>query len=140
MKIKEISAVGLGGATPEGGWSEELETDDCVHTLITIITDEGLTGLGSVFTNDGLVKAALNVLKPLYLGENALEPERVSETLRQNMFWLGRGGSVTHTISTYRHRTLGSTGEGHWPTGWAFIGWTLQGAGETLCITPDGGA
>ena len=99
MKIKEISAVGLGGATPEGGWSEELETGDCVHTLITIITDEGLTGLGSVFTNDGLVKAALNVLKPLYLGENALEPERVSETLRQNMFWLGRGGSVTHTIS-----------------------------------------
>jgi len=99
MKIREIRAVGLRGATPEGGWSDELERDDCVHTLMAVITDEGLTGLGSVFTNDGLVRSALAVLEPLYRGENALEPERVSEKLRQNMFWLGRGGSVTHTIS-----------------------------------------
>ena len=62
-------------------------------------TDEGLTGIGSVFTNDGLVRAALAVLEPLYRGENALEPERVSEKLHQHTFWLGRGGSLTHTIS-----------------------------------------
>lgn len=99
MNIREIRAIGLRGATPEGGWSDELEGDDCVHTLITVITDEGLTGLGSVFTNDDLVKSALAVLEPLYLGENALEPERVSEKLQQNMFWLGRGGSITHAIS-----------------------------------------
>lgn len=99
MKIREIRAVGLCGATPEGGWSDELEQEDCVHTLIAVLTDQDLIGLGSVFTNDGLVKAALKVLEPLYLGENALEPERVSEKLRQHMFWLGRGGSITHTIS-----------------------------------------
>jgi L-alanine-DL-glutamate epimerase-like enolase superfamily enzyme len=52
-----------------------------------------------VFTNDALVRAALAVLEPLYRGENALEPERVSEKLHQNMFWLGRGGSITHAIS-----------------------------------------
>jgi D-galactarolactone cycloisomerase len=39
------------------------------------------------------------VLEPLYRGENALEPERVSEKLHQNTFWLGRGGSITHAIS-----------------------------------------
>jgi len=99
MKIREIRAVGLRGGTPEGGWSDELESDDCVHTLVAVITDEGLTGLGSVFTNDDLVKGALAVLEPLYKGENALEPERVSEKLRQNMFWMGRGGSITHAIS-----------------------------------------
>ncbi len=33
------------------------------------------------------------------MGENALEPERVSEKLHQNTFWLGRGGAITHTIS-----------------------------------------
>ena len=99
MKIREIRAVGLWGATPEGGWSDELEHEDCVHTLIAVLTDEWLTGLGSVFTNDGLVKAALGVLEPLYIDENALEPERVSEKLRQHMFWLGRGGSIEHTIS-----------------------------------------
>jgi L-alanine-DL-glutamate epimerase-like enolase superfamily enzyme len=99
MKIREIRALGLRGASPEGGWSEEIRPDDCVHTLVAVFTDEGVTGYGSVFTNDGLVKAALQVLEPLYRGENALEPERVSEKLHQNMFWLGRGGSITHTIS-----------------------------------------
>jgi L-alanine-DL-glutamate epimerase-like enolase superfamily enzyme len=99
MKITEIRSAGLYGATPEGGWSEELRPEDCVHTLVLVLTDEGLTGLGSVFTNAGLVQSALSVLEPFYRGENALEPERVSEKLRQNMFWLGRGGSITHTIS-----------------------------------------
>ena len=99
MRIREIRAAGLRGATPEGGWDEELRPDDCVHTLVAVLTDEGLTGLGSVFTSEQLVRGALALLEPLYRGENALEPERVSEKLHQNTFWLGRGGSVTHTIS-----------------------------------------
>ena len=99
MKIREVRAVGLRGFTPEGGWSNDLRPDDCVHTVIAVLTDEGLTGLGSVFTNDALVHAALAVLAPLYQGEEALEPERVAEKLHQNTFWLGRGGSITHTIS-----------------------------------------
>ena len=99
MKIREIRAVGLTGATPAGGWRDELRPDDAVHTLITVRTDEGLTGIGSVFTNDKLVRAALDILEPLYLGESALEPERLSEKLHQHTFWLGRGGSLTHTIS-----------------------------------------
>ncbi len=99
MKIRKIHAIGLRGMTPEGGWSNEIRPEDCVHTLIAVTTDEGVTGWGSVFTNDGLVQAALRVLEPLYAGENALEPERVSEKLHQHMFWLGRGGTITHTIS-----------------------------------------
>ena len=99
MKIREIRAAGLRGATPEGGWSDEIRPDECVHTLVAVLTDEGVTGIGSVFTNDALVKGALNVLEPLYQGENPLEPERVSEKLHQNTFWMGRGGSITHTIS-----------------------------------------
>jgi D-galactarolactone cycloisomerase len=99
MKISEIRAIGLRGRTPEGGWSNELRPEDCVHTLIAVHTDEGLTGWGSVFTNDQLVRAALAVLEPLYRGEHALEPMRVSEKLHQNTFWLGRGGAITHAIS-----------------------------------------
>jgi len=45
------------------------------------------------------VQAGLKVLEPLYAGENALEPERVTEKLHQNTFWMGRGGTLTHTIS-----------------------------------------
>jgi D-galactarolactone cycloisomerase len=99
LKIREIRSAGLVGATPEGGWSNELRPEDCVHTLLVVHTDEGLLGTGSVFTNDHLVQAALRVLEPLYRGENALEPERVTEKLHQHTFWLGRGGSITHTIS-----------------------------------------
>src|SRR5215210_9042359 len=99
MKIREIRAVGLRGATPEGGWSNEIQPDDCVHTLIAVLTDQGVAGVGSVYTSDHLVRGALQHLEPLYRGENALEPERVSEKLHQNTFWLGRGGAITHTIS-----------------------------------------
>src|SRR2546422_2825220 len=99
MKIRSIRCAGLRGATPEGGWSHELKPDDCVHTLVAVQTDGGLTGLGSVFTSDHLVRGALKLLEPLLLGESALEPERVSEKLHQHTFWQGRGGTVTHTIS-----------------------------------------
>ena len=99
MRITEIRSAGLRGATPPGGWTAELRPDDCVHTLIAVHTDEGPIGLGSVFTNDSLVRGALQLLEPLYRGETALEPERVSETLHQHTFWQGRGGSITHTIS-----------------------------------------
>ena len=73
--------------------------DDCVHTIVEVITDEGLTGVGSVFTSVELVEASLQVLRPHYSGESAIEPERVSEKLHQHTFWQGRGGSITHTIS-----------------------------------------
>src|SRR5215217_2980718 len=99
MRIREIRAVGLSGATPEGGWTQELRPDASVHTLVAVHTDEDVTGFGGVFTNAGLVQAALAVLEPLYRNENALEPERVSEKLHQHTFWMGRGGSITHTIS-----------------------------------------
>jgi L-alanine-DL-glutamate epimerase-like enolase superfamily enzyme len=99
MKITEIRSAGLRHGTPEGGWANEIRPEDCVHTLIAVFTDEGITGWGSAFTNDELVRGALHVLQPLYVGENPLEPERVSEKLHANTFWMGRGGSITHTIS-----------------------------------------
>lgn len=99
MKIREIHAFGLSGATPAGGWSAELQAEDCVYTLIEVVTDQGVAGYGSVFTSLALVEASLQVLQPLYSGESAIEPERVTEKLHQHTFWLGRGGAVTHTIS-----------------------------------------
>jgi L-alanine-DL-glutamate epimerase-like enolase superfamily enzyme len=99
MKILEIRSAGLRHGTPQGGWSNEIQPEDCVHTLVAVFTDEGITGWGSCFTNDELVRGALHLLEPLYRGENPLEPERVSEKLQANTFWMGRGGSITHTIS-----------------------------------------
>jgi len=98
LKIEEVRAYGLRGRTPECGWSNELQPEDCVHTIIAVLTSDGI-GWGSVFTSEALVKASLEILRPLLIGENALEPERVSEKLHQHTFWLGRGGAITHTIS-----------------------------------------
>jgi L-alanine-DL-glutamate epimerase-like enolase superfamily enzyme len=99
MKITEIKPAGLRGATPEGGWANEINPADCIHTLVAVYTDEGITGWGSVFTNDAMVHGALRILEPLYSGDNPLEPERVSEKLHAHTFWMGRGGSITHAIS-----------------------------------------
>jgi D-galactarolactone cycloisomerase len=99
VRIRSIAAVPLSGASPKGGWSQEITPGDSIHTLIAVHTDAGITGHGSVFTDGRLVQAAVDLLEPLWRDENALEPERVAEKLHQNTFWTGRGGSVTHTIS-----------------------------------------
>jgi L-alanine-DL-glutamate epimerase-like enolase superfamily enzyme len=99
VKIRSIVAVPLLGESPKGGWSAEIRPEDSIHALIAVHTDAGITGYGSVFTDGRLVEAGLKVLEPLFRGENALEPERVTEKLHQNTFWMGRGGTLTHTIS-----------------------------------------
>ena len=98
-RIRAIHAVPLLGESPKGGWSAEIRPEDSIHALIAVHTDAGAIGHGSVFTDGRLVEAGLQVLAPLFLGENALEPERVSEKLHQNTFWMGRGGTLTHVIS-----------------------------------------
>jgi L-alanine-DL-glutamate epimerase-like enolase superfamily enzyme len=99
VRIRSVRAAPLFGESPKGGWSAEIKPEDSIHALIAVHTDAGVTGYGSVFTDGRLVEAGLKVLEPLYLGENALEPERVAEKLHQNTFWMGRGGTLTHTIS-----------------------------------------
>ncbi len=99
VRITKIVAAPLFGESPKGGWSNEIRPEDSIHALIAVQTDAGITGFGSVFTDGRLAQAGLEVLKPLVIGENALEPERVAEKLHQNTFWMGRGGTLTHTIS-----------------------------------------
>lgn len=99
MKITRIETCGLRGATPEGGWSNELRPDDVVHTLVAVHTDEGRVGIGSAFTSEKLIRAAIDLLFPQLVGQSALEVERLTETLHQSAFWMGRGGTLTHATS-----------------------------------------
>ena len=89
----------LVGATPDGGWDQGFEEEDNLHSLVEVITDEGVVGLGSVYTSAKLVEGALGILRPMLIGESAIEPVRVCENLHQSTFWQGRGGSITHAIS-----------------------------------------
>ncbi|CAN7704165.1 mandelate racemase/muconate lactonizing enzyme family protein [Bosea sp. LjRoot237] len=99
FRITRIEAAPLFGESPKGGWSAEIRPEDSIHALIAVHTDQGVTGYGSVFTDGRLVQAGLKVLEPLFLGADALSPDFVSEKLHQNTFWMGRGGTLTHTIS-----------------------------------------
>lgn len=99
VRITRVAVAPLVGESPPGGWSEEIKADDSIHALIAVHTDAGITGYGSAFAEGRLVAAGMKVLEPLIIGENAVEPERVSEKLHQNTFWMGRGGTLTHCIS-----------------------------------------
>ncbi|MBL9123554.1 MAG: mandelate racemase/muconate lactonizing enzyme family protein [Planctomycetaceae bacterium] len=99
MKIREIHVHRLVGATVDGGWPAGHEPQDDLHALIEVVADDGLVGWGSVFTGYRLVEAGVEFLRPQWLHESAVEPERVSEKLRQSSFWQGRGGTVEHVIS-----------------------------------------
>lgn len=99
MKIASIEIYPLKGGTVDGGWPQDLEAEDNLHTLLIVRSDESLAGYGSCFTSGRLVAGAVELLWPLLRGQSAVEPERVSETLRQSSFWQGRGGAVEHAIS-----------------------------------------
>jgi D-galactarolactone cycloisomerase len=99
MKIIDVRIFPLSGGTVDGGWPQGHEPQEDLHTLVEVITDEGLTGWGSCFTSGALVAGAMRLLWPLLEGASAIEPERTTEILRQSTFWQGRGGAVEHAIS-----------------------------------------
>ena len=99
MKITQVDVLPLTGDTVDGGWPQGHEPQENLHTLVEVHTDEGISGVGSCFTSGTLVKGAVELLKPMLIGESGVEPERVSENLRQSSFWQGRGGAVEHAIS-----------------------------------------
>jgi len=94
-RITEIRAIPL----QEGPYDRPLDTARNHYTLVEVRTDAGISGIGSCYTSTDLVRAALGLIEGQFLGEVAIEPERVHEKLEQSNFWMGRGGTVTHTIS-----------------------------------------
>ena len=94
MTIRDVRIIPLRGSTPDGGWEQGYEEEENLHTLVEVITDEGVVGFGSVYTSAKLVEGSIGVLRPNLIGESALEPARVSEKLHQSTFWQGRGGAA----------------------------------------------
>ncbi len=99
MLITSIDVCPLTGGTVDGGWPHGHEPQENLHTLLVVRSDCEHVGYGSCFTSGRLVAGAVELLWPLLKNQSAVEPERVSETLRQSSFWQGRGGAVEHAIS-----------------------------------------
>ena len=98
-KIRDVRCIPLYGKPQRNDWPSRFSADENLHVLIELITDEGVTGLGSVYSTGPLVMQSVELMKPLLIGSSAIDPAAVSEKLHQNTFWLGRGGPITHTIS-----------------------------------------
>ncbi len=98
MKIVEINSLPL--ARESAPYSGERGADPGqMHVLLEVLTDEGVSGLGSVYTRAPLVSACLEVLRDHVVGLPAHEPTRVRETLDQLALWEGHGGAVSHVLS-----------------------------------------
>src|SRR4051812_46595264 len=99
MKIQDVRVTGLSGGTVDGGWPAGNKPEEDLNTIVEVVSDEGLVGVGSAMTSKALEAAAVALLRPHWKGERADEPARVTEKLRQSAFWQGRGGAVEHAIS-----------------------------------------
>src|SRR5262245_1070412 len=99
MRIRDIKIHRLLGGTVDGGWPEGHEPEDDLHALVEVVTDEGLSGIGSIFTNSGLAQAGVDTMRKHTQGESAIEHERAGEDLSRISFWQRRGGTLEHVIS-----------------------------------------
>ena len=71
MKIAEIRSIPLVGRAPDQGWESEIAPDETMHTLVEVVTDAGLVGLGSCSTSQALVVCIL-----VERARHALQPFR----------------------------------------------------------------
>jgi len=68
------------------------------QSLVRVDTDEGISGWGCAGTRWELTDAARKVLTPHLIGQDASQPDAVTEKLHQWTFWYGRGGTLTSYI------------------------------------------
>ena len=51
MKIVDVRITGLSGGTVDGGWPQGNKPEEDLHTIVEVLTDEGLSGVGSAMTS-----------------------------------------------------------------------------------------
>src|SRR5262249_10172112 len=120
MKIVDVRLTGLAGGTVDGGWPQGNKPEEDLNTVVEVLTDEGLVGVGSAMTSKALVAAGVQLLRPLLIGERADEPARVTEMLRQSTVWQVRAGRRRRGRAGHqghRQRPVGLDGEGVRPAG-----------------------
>src|SRR5580692_11482051 len=62
MKIVKVNVIPLVGGTVDGGWPQGHEKKENLHTLLEVVTDEGISGVGGVYTSGALTEGAIGLL------------------------------------------------------------------------------
>ena len=99
MKITEVRTIALSGATDDHGWPGGTDPNVQYNTLVEVRSDEGLRAWAVATPRGRWSKARWSCCKPHLIGEIGARARARQRKVRQSMFWLGRGGSVEHTIS-----------------------------------------
>src|SRR5262245_53208531 len=63
MKITAVRTIALGGATHDHGWPGGTDPNVQYNTLVEVVGDDGLTGIGSCYTTRPLVEGSLQLLR-----------------------------------------------------------------------------
>jgi len=73
--------------------------DENAHVLVKLTAEDGSVGWGACYSEKHQIVAALRWLQRFVLGQDVREIEKITETLHEVSFWLGRGGAINHAIS-----------------------------------------
>jgi L-alanine-DL-glutamate epimerase-like enolase superfamily enzyme len=104
VKITDVEAIIL--RQPSMDVSKADGSQDAL--LIRVHTDEGITGIGEVDSLPPVIKAIVEAppshaiasgLKPLLVGENPLEIDRLWDKMYRGSIYYGRRGAAIHAIS-----------------------------------------
>ncbi|MBL8293194.1 MAG: mandelate racemase/muconate lactonizing enzyme family protein, partial [Bryobacterales bacterium] len=101
MRIRDITATTLRFEYPPGS-EFDFAGGRCnarLTTLIRVDTDEGLSGIGSVYSHPELVRLIVEgQLRPLLLGQDPLDTETIWQRAYSVTRWYGRKGVAVSTL------------------------------------------
>src|SRR5436305_12991326 len=70
-----------------------------VTSLVRAMADDGLIGLGSVYSHPDVTRTIVeDHLKPLLIGENPLETDRLWDRMYSLTRWYGRKGAAVSAL------------------------------------------
>ena len=101
MRIRDITATTLRFEYPEGG-GFDYAGGRCtarVSTLVRVFTDSDFVGLGSVYTHPDLARTIIeDQLRPLLVGDDPADIERLWQRCYSLTRWYGRKGATVSAI------------------------------------------
>lgn len=97
MTVREIRIYPL--YDEESISRKEINPNHTCHTLVEVVSHDGVSGMGSASSSAPLVQASLEMLRPFLSAAIGESPRAASERLRRDVFWHARGGALVHTLS-----------------------------------------
>jgi D-galactarolactone cycloisomerase len=101
VRIKDIEVITLrmDYATGEGFECAEGPCTSRVTSLVLVTTDNGLVGLGSVYSHPEVTRVIIEEhLKPLLVGEDVLKTQYLWEKMYSLTRWYGRKGAAISAL------------------------------------------